>query len=135
MSIRVLDSALRGTSEDLIAALRLARRLDVDLVNLSLSTTRPDTLAPTLAAVLDLHGAGSLVLCAEGPLPHCYPTRFAETVGVGLAVDGEWSIQEAVSDPIQVRVPLTEGRIASSYACAVVTGEIALRLTASGEEK
>jgi subtilisin family serine protease len=83
-SVRVLGARFTGTGEILLAGLAWAIRQGFDVVNLSLSTTRPN-LAATLRELADeaFFGRTVIVASAHNSPVESFPWRFSSVLSVG----------------------------------------------------
>lgn len=83
LPVRVFGARLECPAAALLAAIRWAVEERVDIVNLSLGTTRADLLRPLYAACEHARRAGTLVVAAGGnDGPATYPSVFEHVLGV-----------------------------------------------------
>ncbi|MEM9294816.1 MAG: S8 family serine peptidase, partial [Planctomycetota bacterium] len=139
VSIRVLGRGGAGSAAALTAALRWLTAQPVHIVNLSLSTPRPDWGLRISQQIDALCGQGVLVTASAGPpdAPHDYPARLGAVVGIDAqpgpagalrAIDGPIDLLAAgVDAPAAWKHNTTRRAVGSSYACPIVAG-LAARL-------
>ncbi|MCX4993670.1 S8 family serine peptidase [Streptomyces sp. NBC_00568] len=83
-SLRVLGERFSGTGDILLAALRWAITQGFDVVNMSLSTTRPRFIEELHALADDAYfGRTVLVASAHNSLVESFPWRFSSVISVG----------------------------------------------------
>ncbi|MEM6750463.1 MAG: S8 family serine peptidase, partial [Planctomycetota bacterium] len=123
----------------LTAALRWLTAQPVHIVNLSLSTPRPDWGLRISQQIDALCGQGVLVTASAGPpdAPHDYPARLGAVVGIDAqpgpagalrAIDGPIDLlASGVDAPAAWKHNTTRRAVGSSYACPIVAG-LAARL-------
>jgi subtilisin family serine protease len=91
-SVRVLGVGSRGSGKELLAGLRFALGRGYDVLNLSLSTSRPDFLTELHAIADAAYFRRTILVASAHNLPvESYPWRFASVVSVG---------SHAVADPL-----------------------------------
>lgn len=141
--IRVFHAALETSPEVLCAALDWARTCDLDIVNLSLSTDRPDARDPLYIRCAQLLRAGTLVVAATTNRTHGgFPAIFDNVIGVTV-LNGAAGATERVAAGAQTDVVVAIGCRATtaknsriiettSHATAYVTGHIARALIDAG---
>jgi subtilisin len=83
-SVRVLGERFSGTGDILLAGLRWAVAQGFDVVNMSLSTTRPRFTEALHALADDAYfGRTALVASAHNSLVESFPWRFSSVISVG----------------------------------------------------
>ncbi|MFJ9560555.1 S8 family peptidase [Streptomyces fuscichromogenes] len=83
-SVRVLGERFSGTGDVLLAGLRWAIEQRFDVVNMSLSTTRPRFVETLHALADDAYFAGTaIVASAHNSLVESFPWRFSSVISVG----------------------------------------------------
>jgi subtilisin family serine protease len=83
-SLRVLGEHGTGTGAALLAGLRWAVHQDFDVINLSLSTTRPRFLAELHALADEAYFRRTFIVASAHNAPvESYPWRFASVISVG----------------------------------------------------
>ncbi len=135
LSVRIFDSDQSSSSERLLAALRNLRQLDVQIVNLSLSTMRTALALQIGLALDDLWADDVVCVCARGyhRTGRDFPAHFANTLAVSHAaqpldrlVFHSRSPVECSAAGVDVAVAWSQGMVrratGSSYACPLVAG-------------
>jgi subtilisin len=94
MSVRVLGQRLSGKGEVFIAGLRWAIASGARVINLSLSTNRPDLLGEFYAIADEAAHAGAVIVCAMNNMPApSYPSEFSSVISAAAS---------SGSDPFEV---------------------------------
>ncbi len=133
-SLRVLDQQLQTTHRLVAEAIRWCTREGMDVINLSLGTTRAEALEVLEAACREAAEAGCLLVAAAGPeRERSYPAGFSELV-LGVDEDpecSEWQCRVRSGTPIPVtacgrprdveRTDLQRNFRGSSFAAARVS--------------
>lgn len=133
-SIRVLDRQLQTTHLQLARAISWCAGEAMDVINLSLGTTRTGALGPLEAACREAVDAGCILVAAAGPEnERSYPAGFSELV-LGVDEDpacGEWQCRLRTGGSIPLgacgrpreieRADLTRNFQGSSFAAARVS--------------
>jgi len=136
--IKVFRSELETSPEILLAALELAMRLEVDVVNLSLGTREARATEPLFEACVEAAQRGIVVVAAANPRYPGIPAHFANVVGVGSDPEAA-DLLEITSQPGPstdylaksthddlLRLEGSRGPGAgSSYAAPIISGVIA----------
>lgn len=141
-SVRVLDNRFSGTGDAFIAGLRWAVEQRFDVVNLSLSTSRPAVAAVLRGLADDAYFRRTLLVASAHNRPvESFPWRFASVVSVGSHSEREPSVILYNPDPpveffahgTDVEAPWPGGgrmRVSgNSFATAHVSGYCALILS------
>jgi subtilisin family serine protease len=83
-SVRVLGEGFTGTGAFLLAGLRWAVEQGFDVINLSLSTTRPEFERELRALADDAYFGGTVIVASAHNTPvESYPWRFCSVLSVG----------------------------------------------------
>ncbi len=83
-SVQVLGKGFGGTGDVLLAGLRWAVRQGFDVINLSLSTTRPQFAAELRALADEAYFRRSVIVASAHNTPvESFPWRFASVISVG----------------------------------------------------
>lgn len=83
-SVQVLGKGFGGTGDVLLAGLRWAVRQGFDVINLSLSTTRPQFTADLRALADEAYFRRSVIVASAHNTPvESFPWRFASVISVG----------------------------------------------------
>lgn len=142
-SLKVLGHSGMGSNDAVAEAVRYATEIGVDIISMSLGSSKPDDHLHT--AIKAAHDAGIVVVCAAGNDGGSvnYPAAFKETIGVG-AVDKSGQACEFSSrgKEIVVAAPgadITSTWLANGYAtisgtsmaAPFVTGVLALYISAA----
>ncbi len=143
VSIRILGRDRTGTTARLLQAFQALRNEPVHLINLSLSTSRPDQAAAMSLAIDELFASGITCFAAKGyaPAGRDYPASLAGVIGVSYDQLNPTTLVYRSHDATDfdapgVAVPIawingsTRHATGSSYACPVATGLAARLLTA-----
>jgi subtilisin len=138
-SVRVLGARGRGSSPELMAGLRWAISQGFDVINLSLSTSRSETVPVLHELADDAYFRRTLLVAAAHNSPvESFPWRFSSVISVG-SHDGSDPFQiysnpnppaEFFARGVTVEVPWRGGArmtvTGNSFAAAFVTGLCAL---------
>lgn len=135
ISVQMLGGNLRGNSQSLLAALRWLTTQDVNVVNLSLSTMRPQFALLMSHAVDDLYARNVPCICAQGYhlTGKAYPTNFAGSIGVWYSQMPAGRLEFRPFSPVQFNAAGSNVKVAwnnggtrliegSSFACPLVSG-------------
>lgn len=120
LSLKVLGHSGMGKTEAVAAAVSYATEANVDIVCMSLGSTRPD--ARLHEVIRHAHGKGVILVCAAGNDGGAvnYPAAFAETVAVGAVTkSGEACEFSSRGKEISVAAPgqdITSTWLADGYA-------------------
>lgn len=88
VSVRVLGTRLTGKGEVFAAGLRWALRSGARVINLSLSTNRPDLFADFHEIADEAAHAGIVLVCAMNNVPAAtYPSQFSSVISVAATAD------------------------------------------------
>lgn len=114
LSLKVLGHSGMGSNSAVAAAVRYATDAKVDIISMSLGSTRPD--AELHDAIRMAHSAGIIVVCAAGNDGGSvnYPAAFAETIAVG-AVDRNGNLCEFSSRGKEIAVAAPGAEITSTW--------------------
>lgn len=114
LSLKVLGHSGMGSNEAVAQAVRHATEARVDLICMSLGSSRPD--AQLHAAIKAAHAAGVVVVCAAGNDGAAvnYPAAFQETLAVG-AVDKHGNACEFSSRGKEIAVAAPGQDITSTW--------------------
>lgn len=120
VSYKVLGHSGMGKNESVAAAVRCAAEANVDIVCMSLGSTRPD--ARLHDVIRHAHGKGVIIVCAAGNDGGAvnYPAAFSETIAVGAVTkQGEACEFSSRGKEIAVAAPgqdITSTWLADGYA-------------------
>lgn len=114
LSLKVLGHSGMGSNAAVADAVRYATEAKVDIISMSLGSTRPD--AQLHEVIRRAHAAGIIVVCAAGNDGGAvnYPAAFAETVAVG-AVDRNGNLCEFSSRGKEIAVAAPGAEITSTW--------------------
>jgi subtilisin family serine protease len=128
-SIRILGRRLHGHGEALVAALRWALERRFPLINLSMSTSRPDLVDPLRELCDRAYFDGTAIVAAAHNRPVAsFPWRFPSVVSVGSHAVPDFEYLEAnPAPPVEffgrgMNVDGAGVRSGNSFAAAHVTG-------------
>lgn len=101
-SVRVLGTQATGKGGVLVEGLRWAIRERFDVVNLSLSTRKPEVAAALHTLADEAYFAGTmLVASAHNLLVHSFPWRFAAVISVAShELDDPWTVLANPEPPV-----------------------------------
>lgn len=89
-SVRVLGERLSGKGEVFAAGLRWALAAGVQVINLSLSTNKPDLFGVFHAIADEAAHAGVVLVCAMNNVPaESYPSQFGSVISVAATTGGD----------------------------------------------
>lgn len=114
LSMKVLGHSGMGSNTAVAEAVRCATEAKVDIISMSLGSTRPD--AQLHEAIRRAHQAGIIVVCAAGNDGGAvnYPAAFTETIAVG-AVDRNGNLCEFSSRGKEICVAAPGAEITSTW--------------------
>ncbi|HYE65254.1 MAG TPA: S8 family serine peptidase, partial [Pyrinomonadaceae bacterium] len=143
-SVKVLGANAAGSGEMFLAGLDYAIKQKMQVINLSLGTTKPEYFAPLHDLLDRAYHAGSIVVAAANNLPQpSYPSIFSSSLVSVIKREGEdpfnfgyryGEVIELVAPGVQVRTTWPGGGYrqltGNSFACPHIVGIIALVLEA-----
>jgi subtilisin family serine protease len=134
--VRIFDSLLDASPQQLAAAIRWCTTRRPDIINLSLGT-REESAIPLLYTVCEQARRQGITIVAAGDNRSdvCYPAAFDCVVGVGAArtsspfafAFNDKNTLECIADGVN-NVPRRGSKPTTSFAAATVTGLLALLL-------
>jgi len=138
-SVRVLGSNLTGKGQVFAAGLRWALDSGARVINLSLSTGRPDFFGLFHEVADEAHHAGVVLVCAMNNVPSpTYPSQYASVISVAASdpSDDEIALLCAARPPADFGAPGLDVEVAwlggttmkmtgNSFAAAHVSGLVA----------
>lgn len=143
-SIKVLGPNASGSGEMFLAGLDYAIKQKMQVINLSLGTTKPQYFGPLHDLLDRAYQAGCIVVAAANNLPQpSYPSIFSSSLVSVIKKEGSdpfdfgyryGEIIELVAPGVQVRAPWPGGGYrqltGNSFACPQISGIIALIMEA-----
>jgi subtilisin family serine protease len=145
-SLKVLGHSGMGSNDSVAEAVRYATEIGVDIISMSLGSSRPDDHLHT--AIKEAYEQGIVVVCAAGNDGGAvnYPAAFRETIGVG-AVDKSGQACEFSSRGKEIVVAAPGSDITSTWlqngyatisgtsmAAPFVAGVLALYISSAKQE-
>lgn len=143
-SIKVLGSNASGSGDMFLAGLDWAIKQKMQVVNLSLGTTKPDYFAPLHDLIDRAYHAGCIVVAAANNLPQpSFPSIFSSSLVSVVKNDGTdpfdfgyryGEVIELVAPGVQIKTTWPGGGYrqltGNSFACPYIAGIIALIIEA-----